>query len=86
MRLNDPEVHFDDQIERLVQNYRSTYLELARAYEARGQVDKVLATVERMERFMPDTVIPVSVGEHRRTIEMYKSLGADRSLPGAVTP
>ncbi|MCB9473080.1 MAG: DUF2723 domain-containing protein [Candidatus Delongbacteria bacterium] len=72
--LNDPDVFFDSQIERLVQNYRSTYLELARAYEGTNDVERILATVDRMEKFMPPSVIPVAVGEHRRTIEMYKSL------------
>jgi hypothetical protein len=84
--LDDPHVHFDDQIERLVQNYRSTYLELARTYERLGQVDKLLATIERMERFMPESVIPMTVGEHRRTVEMYKSLAPARREAAPATP
>ncbi len=56
--LNDPNVFFNDNIKGLLQNYRAAFLRLANEYIKKGQNDKVIAVLDRMNEVMPEDIIP----------------------------
>jgi tetratricopeptide (TPR) repeat protein len=56
--LDDPGVYFDDNIQKLVQNYRSAYIQLALELEERGRRTEALAELEAMDRHLPEAVVP----------------------------
>jgi hypothetical protein len=50
--------YFDDNIAKLVQNYRSTYIQLALQKESSGDSAAALALLARMDKFLPEAVVP----------------------------
>ncbi len=73
--FNDPKVHFSENILRIAQNYRSTYLELLRALEEQGRAEDIPEVVARHDRFLPDEVLPITIAEHRRSFDRYRAMG-----------
>jgi len=59
-RVNDPNVYFDENITRLMLNYRSAFLRLA-MYQANvgGSFASATATLDRMESLIPRKKIPM---------------------------
>ncbi len=55
--LDDPSVYYTDNIRKLVQNYRSCYIQLALELQA-TEPEAALAYLQRMERFLPEEVAP----------------------------
>jgi hypothetical protein len=58
--INDPSVYFDENITRLMINYRSAFIRLALHYaNAAGNGPKALAVLDRMEYLIPRSKIPM---------------------------
>ncbi len=89
--LGNKDVYYDDSILRLMQNYRSGYLQLAVVYyfEYQDLVDKnsptpvvetarhkVLNVLEKMEQNLPQETIPVTTNDHYFQIgHLYSRIG-----------
>ncbi len=57
--LNDPEVNYPDNVRRLLQNYRSGFLQLVYYYGQRQHdTQKALKVLHFMDEHLPDKVIP----------------------------
>ncbi len=57
--LNNPDVSYDDNTIGLLQNYRAAFLRLAFYYQRRGELDKMIEVLDKMEEVMPEDVIPL---------------------------
>ncbi|OPZ81408.1 MAG: hypothetical protein BWY77_00657 [bacterium ADurb.Bin431] len=57
--LDDKSVYYDDNVIGLLQNYRAGFLRLAQEYLMQRNHDKVIETLDRMEKVIPENVIPV---------------------------
>jgi hypothetical protein len=49
----DPSVFYDENMGRMVQSYRGSFMRLAIAYESLGQYDKCIEALNRMEKLIP---------------------------------
>jgi hypothetical protein len=58
--LNNPKVYNDINILKLLQNYRSAFMQLTQWYLDRKRSTDALRVLETMTRVVPDTVIPYS--------------------------
>jgi len=58
--LNNPKIYFNRSIIRLLQNYRSAFHQLALFYIRKGDKEKAVSVLEKMEQIIPDEVIPYS--------------------------
>lgn len=56
--LTDKTVHFNVATKKLLQNYRSAFLQLSVYYLQNGENDKAQEVLEKMGEVMPDDVIP----------------------------
>ncbi len=56
--LDDASVYFDDNIQKLVQNYRSAYVQLALERNDRGDKAGALDLLQRMDKYLPESVVP----------------------------
>ncbi len=57
--LNNPNIFFDDNHERLTQNYRNSYMRLALSYLNANNNEMVVKTLNEMEDQLPREVIPM---------------------------
>ena len=57
--LDDKSVYYDDNVTGLLQNYRAGFLRLAQEYLMQRNHTKVIETLDRMEKVIPESVIPV---------------------------
>ena len=57
--LDDPTVHYDDNIVGLLQNYRAAFLRLIHQYLQEGKMDRMVEMLDKMEQAMPRDVIPM---------------------------
>jgi len=58
--LNDKSIFFDENHERLTQNYRNSFIRLALYYIGNGnQKDKAVEVLDLMEKKMPRSIMPV---------------------------
>jgi len=58
-RLDDPKVYYDDNVQGLLQNYRSAFLRLASYYQRVNHPQAMLAALDKMEAAIPEKVIPI---------------------------
>ncbi len=56
--LDDSGVYYDDNIQKLVQNYRSAFIQQAMELDANKQRALALKTLSRMDKALPETVVP----------------------------
>ncbi len=56
--LNNPDVHYNDNIIGLLQNYRAAFLRLAHVYYTERRFDELGGIMQKMEDVMPFDVIP----------------------------
>jgi len=56
--LNNPRVYLNDNIKRMLQNYRSAFLQLAMAYATKGENENGLRILKYMDEKLPEAVIP----------------------------
>ncbi len=76
--LDNPKVFLDENTLRLVQNYRFLFIYLAQGYAERGQQDKVISSLDFMEKVMPRSNVPLD--EPRLAYQfamLYKDAGAE---------
>ena len=56
--LADPGIYYDDNIQKLVQNYRSAFIQLALELDGRGDKATALAQLKKMDTLLPEAVVP----------------------------
>jgi len=56
--LADEGIYFDDNIQKLVQNYRSAYIQQALELDGLGRKAEALATLKKMDELLPESVSP----------------------------
>ena len=74
--LNNPQVYLDNKTKGLLINYRSEFLRLANYYLQRGEREKMLQVLDRMEQLIPESLIPI--GDSRIVLSigrMYEAAG-----------
>ena len=59
--LNNPDIYFNNNIVRLVQNYRSGFLQLSleKLYSSNRDNNKVLEILQNMDAYFPPDIIPI---------------------------
>ena len=56
--LGDPDVYFNNNIQKLLQNYRSTFMQLAFHYYQNNQEDKMVEVLDEMSTAVSEKTIP----------------------------
>ncbi len=56
--LNDPGIYYDDNIQKLVQNYRSAFIQQALELDGLQRKPEVLAILNLMDELLPEAVVP----------------------------
>ena len=74
--LNDPNIFFDDNHKRMVQNYRNAFLRLTLYYVGQGQNDLAINTLDNMEEKLPNKLLPVDYGLLYEISNLYLRAGA----------
>ena len=57
--LNNPDVHFNETIQKLIGNYRAAFFQLAVERFYAGKKDQMLALLDSMETRMPEDLLPI---------------------------
>jgi len=76
--LNNPNIFYNTNIQNLLQNYRSTFMELARYYIEKNNKKKASEILTKMGEIIPDTHIPYS--DRRQALivsDIYRRAGLD---------
>ena len=74
--LNDPNIFFDDNHKRMVQNYRNAFLRLTLRYLGRGQNELAINTLDLMDEKLPNKLIPMDYGLLYEISNLYLRAGA----------
>jgi tetratricopeptide (TPR) repeat protein len=74
--INDPSVHFDDNQERLLQNYRMAFARLAVYYQQQNQDAKSIEILDKMDQLMPSSIRKMDYRVLYDVSKMYYSAGA----------
>jgi tetratricopeptide (TPR) repeat protein len=74
--LNDPMVHLNVSTVKLLQNYRSAFMELARDYLSLGQAEEAMSLLDAMAERMPAEVLPYFDERHALAVsDLYRRAG-----------
>ncbi|MCF7797457.1 MAG: DUF2723 domain-containing protein [Candidatus Marinimicrobia bacterium] len=75
--LDDPSVNFPDNVRRLLQNYRSGFLQMVYYYgQQQGDREKALEILQFMDENLPDEVIPNTYAElYLQIAQLYAQYG-----------
>lgn len=73
--LNDPNIHFDDNVRNIVLKYRYGFIRLAAYYEAHRDSANAIATLNTMESDIPMEVLPMNYVELSDVARMYLGVG-----------
>jgi len=57
--LDDPDVYINPSVKKLLQNYRSAYMQLGFRYVQEGEMDKLAKLLASMQENIPEEVIPI---------------------------
>ena len=74
--INDPNVHFDDNQERLLQNYRMAFARLAVYYRQQNQNGKSIEILDKLDQLMPNSIRKMDYRVLYDISKMYYSAGA----------
>ncbi|MEO8398282.1 MAG: DUF2723 domain-containing protein [Ignavibacteriaceae bacterium] len=74
--LNDPNIFFDENHQRMTQNYRNAYIRLALSYLSDKRKDLAVKTLDVMEEKIPHNLIDMNVGLLFEVGNLYYSAGA----------
>lgn len=74
--LNDPNIFFDDNHKRMVQNYRNAFLRLTLYYLGKGQNELAVSTLNTMDEKLPNKLIPMDYGILYEISNLYLRAGA----------
>lgn len=80
--LDNPDVYYPPNVQRLLQNYRKGFLQLVYQYGLTGQEnrDMALHILHKMDELVPDNTIPVTYMDlYLQIAQMYNELGDDSS-------
>ena len=80
--LNNPDVYFPPNVQRLLQNYRKGFLQLVYEYGLNGDEnrDKALHVMHMMDERVPDETIPITYMDlYLQIAQIYAQLGDDES-------
>ena len=80
--LNDPDVYYPPNVQRLLQNYRKGFLQLVYEYGVTGDENraKALHVLHKMDELVPDETIPVTYMDlYLQIAQMYYQLEDDSS-------
>ena len=79
--LNNPNVHYNDNIIALLGNYRSAFMTLHQKYSEMGDKESQLKVLDKMSEVVPEDVIPAAnVNFSFYVGRMYKDLGRPEEL------
>lgn len=79
--LNNPRVYYDENIRRMVDNYRSVFGQIALASIEDGHTEEGVAVLDTIMSKIPLDVIPASVASHMSLARGYRAAGLlDRSV------
>jgi tetratricopeptide (TPR) repeat protein len=79
--LNQEGIYYDDNIQRLVQNYRSAYIQLALSWQEAGNSPASLAVLQRMDTYLPESIVqPMSVQMSLQLGVLFHDLGDPEGL------
>jgi len=76
--INDPGIFFDENQERLLQNYRNAFIRTAVHFQSNGNNQEAVASLDRMEKIIPRKYIKI---DHRLLFDvanLYLTSGAFR--------
>jgi tetratricopeptide (TPR) repeat protein len=74
--INDPSVHFDDNQDRLLQNYRMAFARLAVYYQGQNQNAKCIEILDKMDDLMPNSIRKMDYRVLYDVSKMYYTAGA----------
>ena len=74
--LNYPNIFFDDNHKRMVQNYRNAFLRLTLYHLGKGQNDLAVNTLNSMDEKLPNKLIPMDYGLLYEISNLYLRAGA----------
>ena len=75
--FDDPQIYFNNMTQGYLLNYRNAFLQLCGAYYNKGQKDQALKVLEKMEKEIPERVIPVRIRATSEQIaQLYYHLGS----------
>ncbi len=80
--LNNPDVYYPPNVQRLLQNYRKGFLQLVYEYGLNNAEnrDKALDVMHRMDELVPDETIPITyIDLYLQIAQMYDQLGDEAS-------
>ncbi|MCF7823356.1 MAG: DUF2723 domain-containing protein [Candidatus Marinimicrobia bacterium] len=80
--LNNPDVYYPPNVQRLIQNYRKGFLQLVYQYGLTGEEsrEKALEVLHKMDELVPDETIPISYMDlYLQIAQMYHELQDDTS-------
>ncbi len=79
--LDDPNVYYDENIRRMVDNYRNIFAHTAQQLALQGERDEALAVLDRIMTEVPFSVIPGDERSYLFIAQAYESAGAvDKAL------
>ncbi|MFC1543081.1 protein O-mannosyl-transferase family [Candidatus Neomarinimicrobiota bacterium] len=77
--LNDPSIYYNDNIQRLMQNLRASWLQLAQDDISKGQREQAKAILDTLSVTIPESVIPI------RNKDLYFMVGGLYGEAGDTT-
>lgn len=80
--LDNPDVYYPPNVQRLLQNYRKGFLQLVYQYGLSGEAnrDQALHILHKMDELVPDKTIPISFMDlYLQIAQMYNELGDKES-------
>ncbi len=83
--LNNEKVYYNPNILKLLQNYRSTFMELTRQYVDRGMQEEAHYVLNEMEKRMPEKIIPYADERHAVVVaKLYQDAGGEADVEDRV--
>jgi len=85
--INDPDIFFDENHRRLIQNYRNSFVRLTLYYLNTKQNDLAIQTLDKMEEVMPGKIRPMPFGLLYEISNLYLNAGAEekyKELAGEI--
>jgi hypothetical protein len=74
--LNDPTIFFDENHTRMVQNYRNAFMRLAVYYRTKGDNEKLISTLDKMNEKLPYKILGMDNGLLFEVANLYLQAGA----------
>lgn len=76
--LNDPNIFFDENHQRLSQNYRNAFIRLALYYIGKGNNEEAMKALDEMEKKIPRAIMKIDYRLLFDVGQLYKSAGGEK--------